>query len=306
MIRSLVRPAARVLAAAAVTAVLLAIPASTPSQAASFTFSDPNCSSFNWDGVTLSCVTTSAPAGAPSGCSISGAPGTAQVAPYNYSLTANCSSGSPTGWQWSNGSTAATQNITGSISATTMFTVVASNGSGSSSPVSKTITIGTGGSGGSGGSGGGPIACSNVPGATHVIDATWSSNGTYLTANYSGFGPNDAIVVRFTTSIITSATGKGYIRAVEFSDPIAPRTGTLSSQPCDFSNGVPVASGGGLGAAFANDTAPWLYFTLVNPKSGFATLQASTTYYFNMINAGCISGSGTCNVQIYFVKPSGS
>ena len=320
MIRSLVRPAASVLAAAAVTAILLAIPASTPSQAASFTLSDPNCSSFTWDGNTntLTCVTSGGGGGGAVTCSsISVSTGAPTVATAEV-LTANCSGGvAALSYTWTLQSGAGCAGVTpkanpaqadvpapgGSSALSCTYKVSATDGATNAS-ANKTINYSTGGGGGGGG--GGPIACSNVSGATHVVDATWSSNGTYLTANVGGFGPSDAIVVRFTTSIITSATGKGYIRAVEYSDPIAPRTGTISSQPCDFSAGIPVANGGGLGAAFANDTAPWLYFTLVNPKSGFATLQASTTYYFNMINAGCISGSGTCNMQIYFVKPSGS
>ena len=316
MIRSLVRPAAGVLAAAAVTAILLAVPASTPSQAASFTFSDPNCSSFSWDGVTLTCVTSGGGGGGAVACSsISVSTGSPTLATAEV-LTANCSGGvAALSYTWSLQSGAGCPTPTpkanpaqadvaapgGSTALACQYKVQATDGATNAS-ANKTINYSTGGGGGGGG--GGPISCSNVNGATHVIDATWTSAGTYLSANFGGFGPNDAIVVRFTTSIITSATAKGYIRAVEYSDPIAPRTGTLSSQPCDFTGGVPVTNGGGLGSAFANDTAPWLYFTLNYPRTGFAMLQPSTTYYFNMINTPCPSGS--CNVQIYFQKPSGS
>jgi hypothetical protein len=41
---------------------------------------------------------------------------------------------------------------------------------------------------------------------------------------------------------------------------------------------------------FVNDTAPWLYFSLVAVKSGMPSLQPNTTYYFNMINTNCPSG----------------
>ena len=55
---------------------------------------------------------------------------------------------------------------------------------------------------------------------------------------------------------------------------------------------------------FVNDTAPWLYFSLVAVKSGMPSLQPNTTYYFNMINTNCPSGS-TCDMQMFLVKPNG-
>jgi hypothetical protein len=184
-----------------------------------------------------------------------------------------------------------TYNVSATDSATPTANVAQAN---------KPINYTTGGGGGGGG-GGGPITCNNVSN-TVTVDMAWGSSSTVQT---SGFGPSSALVVRFTTSSITSATGKGYIRGVEYQTPIAPRTGTISDTPCDFNIGL-VTVGGGQ-SAFANDSAPWLYFTL-NPtkKSGFASLGNSTTYYFNVINPTGCGGSGSCDMQLFFVKPTGS
>src|SRR5215472_489786 len=92
MIRSLVRPAACALAAAALTLALLAVPTSTPSQAASFSLNDSSCTSFtltdNGGGnFTLNCVT-----GSPGqfSCSVSLSTGSPTVS-QNETLTASCS-----------------------------------------------------------------------------------------------------------------------------------------------------------------------------------------------------------------------
>ena len=109
------------------------------------------------------------------------------------------------------------------------------------------------------------------------------------------------------TSNITSATGKGYIQAVEFADPPSGRTAALSATPCDFTVGLPKV-GGGTNAFGPNDNAPWAYFSLVASKSYASILQPSTTYYFNISNspASTCQSSGSCNMQITLSKPSGS
>ena len=316
MNRSLVRPAVSVLAAAAVTIALLAVPASTPSQAASFTLSDPNCSSFTWDSTssTLTCNASGGGGGGAFSCSIAASVGSPTVSQAEV-LTANCSNAAGTvTYTWSAAAgnaggcpTGITQraspnvadvpapggttslNCTYKLSANDSVTTVTPN---------KQLSYSTGGGGGGGG-GGGPVSCT-LPngGQTRLIDAQWGSATTF---NTSGFGPYDAVVIRFTTSGATTATGKGYLRGVEFQSPITPRTGALSSVPCDFNGGLAKVGGGR--SAFANDSAPWLYFSLVATKSGMATLQPNTTYYFNMINVGCTS---SCDMQMYLQKPSGS
>ena len=141
--------------------------------------------------------------------------------------------------------------------------------------------------------------------STHVIDIPWptaaSPQAQVFTDNYGGFGPNDAVVVRFTTpSNIPLGTGKGSVTATEYNGVPSQRDGALSTKPCDFSTGV---------AAFADNQAPWVYFLLPGSKTGGAvTLAAGTTYYFNISNSpgsNC-QYNGSCAMQITFTKPSGS
>jgi hypothetical protein len=55
---------------------------------------------------------------------------------------------------------------------------------------------------------------------------------------------------------------------------------------------------------FVNDTAPWLYFSLVAVKSGMPSLQPNTTYLLQHDQHSCPSGS-TCDMQMFLVKPNG-
>ena len=161
---------------------------------------------------------------------------------------------------------------------------------------------GTGGGGGGGGGGGWNGSCTNVAGRTLVVNMPW---GTSQTVQATGFGPNDIVVAKFTTSAITSATGKGYIQAVEFGSVPSGRTAALSDTPCDLV-GLPKV-GGGTSAFGPNDNAPWAYFSLVAVKSGYPILQPNTTYYFNITNSPNSScGTGVCDMLITINKPTGS
>ena len=132
---------------------------------------------------------------------------------------------------------------------------------------------------------------------------TW---GTSQTVQATGFGPNDIVVAQFKTSAITTATGKGYIQAVEFGDVPSGRTAALSDTPCDLV-GLPKVGGSGNSAFGPNDNAPWAYFSLVTLKSGYPTLKPSTTYYFNITNSPNSScGTGVCDMLITINKPTGS
>jgi hypothetical protein len=248
------------------------------------------------------------PPAAPSGCSISGAPSQSQAAGYQATLSLNCSGGGqPTsnGYIWTGtGAVGQTTQTVGpiTVNATTTFTARASNAGGTSTAASATVSIS-----GGGGGGGGPISCPGFV-TTRVIDMAWGPNPRLAyTADVGGFGPNDAIVVRFTTSNITSATGKGYIQAVEYSDSPSGRTAALSAIPCDFTVGLPKV-GGGMNAYGPGDIAPWAQFSLYNAKSYASTLQPSTTYYFNISNspASTCQSTGSCNMLITLSKPSGS
>jgi hypothetical protein len=126
------------------------------------------------------------------------------------------------------------------------------------------------------------------------------------TVSVGGFGPNDAVVVRFTTSSATTSTATGYIQAVEYQDSPSGRTAALSDLPCVFV-GLPKV-GGGTNAFGPGDPAPWAAFTLNFSKSGYTNLQPNKTYYFNISNSpGSTCGStGSCNLLITLSKPSGT
>lgn len=249
---------------------------------------------------------SNSPPPVPTGCSISGAPGGSQSAGVQVTLTINCNGGGqPNAWTWTGGGAAgaATQTVGPiAVNTTTNFTAKASADGGAtfSSAAQATVTIG-----GGGGGGGGPIACPNVPGTTTTIDMAWGGNVLANTAASGPLGPNDAIVVRFTTSSITSSTATGQINAYEYQGPTTARMGALSDTPCDFTAGLPM-KGGGV-SAFAGDVGPSISFMLVAQKSGAVTLLPSTTYYFNLKNfSGCSSPTGSCDMQVHLHKPSGS
>src|SRR5438477_12236503 len=103
MNRSLVRPAACVLAAAALTLTLLAVPSSSPLRAATVTINAPSCASFTFDGSTLTCQAGTT-TGAPSGCSLTASPSSFGSAGGTTNLAMNCTGGDPlTSCNWTQG-----------------------------------------------------------------------------------------------------------------------------------------------------------------------------------------------------------
>jgi len=324
MNRSFVRAAACALAAAAVTAVLLAVPAATPSQAASITISDPNCTGFNWDSAsnTLSCTGGGGGGGGSISCSITLSTGSPTLSTAE-TLTANCSGSTGTvTYQWTAaaGNAGACPGITaqanpikadvaapgGSTALNCTYNLSANDsGTNTTSTPSKQISYSVGGGGGGGG-GGGNISCNGFA-STHVIDAgTWLANGLYYTANAGGFGQNDAVVVKFTTTNVTTSSKIGSFNGVEYQAPTTPRYGALSDTPCDFTNGLLVVGSGGSRTAFApGSVGISSQYTLFNAKPTAATLLPNTTYYINIANMPGTCGV-SCDMLITIKKPSGT
>jgi hypothetical protein len=203
--------------------------------------------------------------------------------PYTYAW--NPSAGS-------NGNTLSTN-----VSTTTTFNVTASDSAGAQSQKQAQVTVTTGGGGGGG------LNCASVPGsgvtgATTVVDMNWASPQQLRT---SGIGPNDAIVVRFTTGSNTSGANLPKISGAEYGTPASSRTAVLSTSACDFS--APPALGW---AAVSYGTSVGVYFTVGPNNTGYyPPLTPNTTYYFNVRTdpgAAC-TGSGACNMFFQLSKP---
>jgi hypothetical protein len=260
---------------------------------------------------------------APSGCTISGAPGGSVPSGTAINLSIGCTGGGqPTSWTWSGGAPctgAVTQTCAGNITSTHTFTGTACSAPGVCSPSTPGVTVTVGGGGGGGG--GGALDCSSQlqahgwanPGQTLTIDVPWPNDGSnhlYYTSQNGGLFGNGAFVVRFTTSAVTEASGKSQMYAVEFGSSPSERRGALNTTPCDFDTGLPVTNCAGQTTRF-DATGPTIYLFQSSSGKGrtcAVTLQPSTTYYFNLYNApgATCTGQPSCDMTISFQKPGGT
>jgi hypothetical protein len=228
-------------------------------------------------------------------------------------LTVNCN-GTPTTYSWTGtGASTCTTQTCGpfAVAATTTFTATATNASGGNTSPPVTITIG--------GGGGGPIACSNVPGATHVIDfgsLAAGAGSSKTTQSVGGFGPNDALVIRFTASpALTTQTNLGNLSAAEFGDQPAPRYGALSASSCDFTGGIVYSCVTRRGTVNLNTL-----FTpgTQTPSQSYGVVATSCSpllvpgqvYYWNLTNINPATGAtgcftATCNMIVNMQAPNG-
>jgi len=260
---------------------------------------------------------------APSGCTISGAPAGNVQSGAAIALTINCTGGGqPTSWTWSGGAPCTgvvTQTCAGNITSTKTFTGTACSAPGVCSPSTPGVTVTVGGGGGGGG-GGGALDCTSAlqahgfasAGPTLTIDIPWPNDGSihqYYTSQAGGLFGNGAVVLRFTTSAATSATGKGSVVGVEYQSSPSERKGALNTTPCDFDTGLPLFNCAGQTTKFdSNGPNLGLWQSTSNNRSCAVTLQPSTTYYFNLYNApgAACAGQGSCDMLFNFQKPSGT
>ena len=250
---------------------------------------------------------------APSGCTVSYSPSSTVSAGTPVTLTVNCTqgtgpftyawTGSPFNGQSTNPTTAQ------AVNAAKSGTVTVTNATGNSGPVNWSVAI----SGGGGGGGGSADCTPQGYPSTKNVTIAWPTDGSVhqvFPADYGGMGPNDALVIKFTTSSVqTASTAAGYINAVEYGSPTSARNGSLSLTPCDFSAGLPEYKCSGATSAFAATVGPNVGVTMNASKTCKVNLQPSTTYYFNIINTpGSIScaSTGVCDMLIQFVKPGGT
>jgi hypothetical protein len=134
---------------------------------------------------------------------------------------------------------------------------------------------------------------------TRVIDLSWSNPQRMYTHDVGGFGPRDALVVRFTTGPKSGDGLMPRISAAAYRSPPHWRFATLSSKPCDFEpQATPWASmaGKSITAVFALGENPSLPY--------YPILETNRTYYLNIRNSddsSCTS-SGVCDMYVDLVK----
>jgi hypothetical protein len=133
--------------ALATVAALLALFVFSPRlAAATFTYTNPSCTSFVISGTppaqTVTCVSTGGGGGGVPVCTPTANPANPAVN-QQTTLSANCSN-QPTSYLWSGGpcggAVTATCNVTKSRTATMTFSVTATNASGTSTPAPITVT----------------------------------------------------------------------------------------------------------------------------------------------------------------------
>jgi hypothetical protein len=141
----------------------------------------------------------------------------------------------------------------------------------------------------------GAISCSGYT-KTIVLDIPWqnSTSSHSATTNNQGFGPNDAVVVRFTVPAGTAPTGSGMsgnIGMAEWGGGQFQRFAKLSQTPCDF------AVGSWLSDTFTGISISFpIYVTTQAPAYAGATLQPGATYYLNVRNKDQY-GNSTCRSE---------
>ncbi|MEP6997965.1 MAG: hypothetical protein ABI900_09960 [Betaproteobacteria bacterium] len=214
---------------------------------------------------------------APSGCVLNASTTSLPVGGGTVSLSMDCSAGSGLSYAWTGGfaAGASTQQVSGTLAATTTFTATASNSSGTVTKTS-TVTVATGG---------GAISCSGYLN-TNVITMNW---GSWLPNQIAPMGPLDATVVKFTTGSVVT-TGRFTATNSPAANASTKHDYTLSATACDFGKGLKQQADAGTSA---------IGFT-INDPTRTPTLAPNSTYYINIRNSGtqgCAINGGSCDLN---------
>lgn len=136
---------------------------------------------------------------------------------------------------------------------------------------------------------------------TIVLDFGWTAGRLY-----SGtFGPNDALVAKFTTGNVDSPNNNlPRLSGAEWGSPPSARFAVLSDKPCDFSRNQPwqgaISAGNSVQVPFAIGNG--------NNYGYYPKLLKNTSYYFNVKNLtpneSC-SNQGVCNIFVELNIPGG-
>ena len=223
----------------------------------------------------------------PSQCSITANQNPLPAGGGTVTLTASCAGGSAVdSWtNWTGPTTTVSGNTaTASLTQAASFTVTANNSGGSTTTPSFTENVAT-----AGGGGGGAISCSGFN-ATTVLTEPWTNWTTNTAGN---MGPNDALVVKFTTGP-TASSQAGKIVMFSGSGQDSAHDAFVSTTPCDFTTPTLL---------------PDLKFTIGTKIPLSPMLALNTTYYINIRNsAGAICLSPTlgvsCSMAVSLYKPA--
>ena len=199
----------------------------------------------------------------PSQCSITANQNPLPAGGGTVTLTASCAGGSAVdSWtNWTGPTTTVSGNTAvASLTQAASFTVTANNGGGSTTTPSFTENVATSGGGG------GAINCSaqGFTGTT-VLTENWPN---WLTNQNGNMGPNDALVVKFTTGA-TALTQTGKIVLFSGSGQDSAHDVFVSSTPCDFTTNI----------------LPNLKFSIGTKLPGIPMLSTNSTYYINIRNS---------------------
>jgi hypothetical protein len=292
-------------------AALALLPApDQPAVAATLSLNFPNCSSVTLSDAgggnyTVNCGTAPTTPGAPTNCFMSSTAVTSGGG--NVTLAASC--GGTTGattWAWTKGgvpvpsatTTSWTDSLppnTGTSPQTYTYGVTACNGNACAPGASLAVTVPA--PGGTAPPPTGPISCAAQGfSSTTVIDLPWintSIAGRILSNKYGSFGPNGALVIRFTVPA-AHMTGGAYFRMAEWGGGPVKRRATLSQTPCDFSKTSALVD------MWESATISPSMLIGGTPAPFKAHLTAGQTYYLNLRNLTCAAGS--CDMFLDFAQ----
>lgn len=149
-----------------------------------------------------------------------------------------------------------------------------------------------------------PAPAQPAGGRLIMLEMDWANPQRLFTKDAGGMGPDDVVVVRFTTGGNNSpANNLPRISAAEWDSPPSSRDACLSDKPGVFFGGV----NGAPGAAGTGNTVSFPFSVGPNNTFFYPALAANKTYYLNIRNsagATCRAG-GVCNMFIDLQKPGG-
>lgn len=136
---------------------------------------------------------------------------------------------------------------------------------------------------------------------TIILTLNWASPVRVFTGH---MGPNDMVLVQFTTGNVPTTTSLVTVSGAEWNSPPSSRVATLTTTPCNFSTQSPP------GANIGPSTSVTSKFA-ITPGTGYSyypILNTNTTYYLNVKNVvspTCAAGVGECGMFFDLLKPGG-